>query len=436
MKRFCKSVFAFTFVIALSAAPSAHADTLTVDDVVARALHNHPAVQRALEDAQAAEARVGQSKSALYPAVDGVANYARIGPTPSIPFGNEVFELAPADNYDLHVGAHYTLYDFKRTDTQVSLSQSRATASAEAVDAARSNLAYQAMRTFYGILFSQESIDVQNQQIAALNEHHDVAQKRVQTGAATNLDVLTTDVRVAAAQAQLVDLQSMLDKQKTALRELLGLPAAAPIALRGDFSRTPVPLNEDSLITLAYRQRTELQLARDAENSARIQQRLASLGDLPALSAFASWGYKNGYEPHLHEWVSNWVAGGQLSVPIFEGKRKDFQKQEADANLRSQQANTSNLQRQIQSETDRAVTDVKAAQSKLQISQVGIERAQAAVRVARAAYQFGTITNVDLLDAETSLSQANLIQLQALYSYELSRFALDQATGVRVWENR
>ncbi|HEY3295726.1 MAG TPA: TolC family protein [bacterium] len=432
MNRFYKSVLLLTFFFGSLSVRAA--DTLTVQDVMQRALQNHPAVQRALEDVTAAEARVGQSRSALYPTVDGVANYARIGPVPSIPFGSAVFELAPADNYDLHITGRYNLYDFKRTATQVDLSRSRVAVTADAVDAARSTLAYQAARAFYGVVYFQQALAVQDQQIAALNEHHDIAQKRVQTGVATNLDVLTTDVRVAAAQNQRVDLQNMLDKQITVLRELLGLPPQAPVTLRGTLEHTPVTVNEDSLMSVAYRQRTDLQIARDAEASARMQQRVTSLSDLPALNAFAQYGFKNGYEPHLHEWVSNWAVGGQLAVPVFSGKRKEFHKQEADANLRSQQENTRNIQRQIQSDIGRAVVDVKAAQSKIDIAAVGIERARAAIAVARSAYQYGTITNVDLLDAETSLAQANLIQLQALYSYELARYNLEQAIGVKVWE--
>lgn len=439
MRRFCQLVFSSAFALGCltafcCASPVPAADTLTVQDVIRRTVQNHPAVQRALEDAKAADARVGQSCSALYPTLDGVFDYARIGPVPSIPFFNEVFELAPADNYDLHLGARYNVYDFNRSATQVRLSRSRAISSAEAADVVRSSLAYQATRAFYGILFLQQSIAVQDQEISALNEHHAMAQKRVQSGVSINLDVLTTEVRVAAAQSQRVDLQSQLDKQKTALRELLGLSSSAPVIVKGDFGHAPFTMNPDSLVAVAYRQRTEMQLARDAETVALMQQRLTALGDLPVLNAFATYGYKNGYEPHLHEWVRNWAVGGQLSVPIFEGKRKGFQKQEAEANLRAQQEIIRNIERQIQSETDRAIVDVKAAFSKLDISQIAIDRATAAVQVARSAYAHGTVTNVDLLDAETSLAQVNLIQLQALYACELARFGVQQAIGVKVWE--
>jgi len=410
-------------------------DSLTFTDVVQRAVQNNPAVQRAVENAQAAEARVGQSRSALYPTAGVEGDYTRIGPTPSVPFGSEVFQLAPADNWDFHAGGMYTVYDFGRNQTQVTLSQSRALQSGDAVDAARMNLAYQAAHAYYGILYLQQSIVVQDQQIAALNEHRSVAEKRLQTGAGISLDVMTTDVRVASAQNQRVDLVNMLDKQKAILRELLGLADSVQVNVKGELELTPVSLNADSLATAAFNRRIDIRLARDEENLARIQERIANLGELPTLDVLANYGFKNGYELDLDKLVGNFVAGARLSIPLYTGKRKEYQKQEAAANLRAQQDNIQALERQIRGETDRAMVDVQSALEKLQITQVGIERANEAVKVARSAYAYGTLTNVDLLDAETSVALADLSRVQALYNFELAKSALEQATGVRLWDN-
>jgi outer membrane protein len=416
MKHFTLSIVTFALCSLALLVPRGGAaqtpDSLTLADVVQRAVQNHPAVLRAEEEARAADARIGQSRSALYPTVGGQADYTRIGPTPTIPFGASEFELAPANNFDLHVGGSYSVYDFGRNAAQIELAQTKATQAADAVNNARTTLAYQASRAFYGILYLEQSIEVQDQQIAALDEHRSMAQKRVETGAGIHLDVLTTDVRVAAAQSQRVDLVSALERQKTALAP------DAPVNVRGELELTPVSQSEDSLTTLALRGRTEMRLAQDAEASAKVQRRLADLAELPTFNAIASAGFKNGYPPELNDWVANYAAGARISVPIFSGKRKEFQQQEAEAALRSQQAATSALERQIRGEIGRALTDVRAAQEKYRISQVAIERANAAVAVARSAYSYGTLTNVDLLDAETSVAVAKLAQVQALFNYE------------------
>ena len=65
----------------------------------------------------------------------------------------------------------------------------------------------------------------------------------------------------------------------------------------------------------------------------------------------------------------------------------------------------------------------------MQISQVQLQQAQDAVAIARTRYETGSITNLDLLDAETAESTAKLTSLQTLYRFILSKYELERATG-------
>ena len=67
------------------------------------------------------------------------------------------------------------------------------------------------------------------------------------------------------------------------------------------------------------------------------------------------------------------------------------------------------------------------------MTDITVEQAKSAVEQARIRYQAGTVTNLDLLDAETSLSQAELMQIQALYQFVVSRYELGQAVGEKAW---
>lgn len=429
-------LMAAAFALRISAQPTAVVpDTLTLDDVVRFALSNNPSLQRTLEEANVSTAKVGQSQSYELPNIDGSASYTRMDPVPEFDFGGQPLELAPHNNYDVHVGASYTIYDFGKTHGQTRLSKSRRQNAVDAAEAVRSNLAYSAVRAFYSLLFIQRSLAVQDQEIAALKEHLNVAQKKVEAGTAISYDVLSTQVRVAAVQSQQADAGNALERQRTALRELLGLPSGASVSIQGTLEVDPVELNEDSLTAVALRQRPEIQLANDAENVAKMQQRVTALADLPVLRAAAQYGVKNGYEPNLDSWRGNWAGIAQLQVPIYNGQRKSFQRQEADAALRAEQFKRQVLERQIRGEVERAVSDVRTALNKLSISEVRIKQAQDAVTIARVRYASGTITNVDVLDAETAVAEAQLVKEQAVFSFAMARTALEQALGVVRWSS-
>ena len=426
-----KSLFVFS-VLAIVLNTSLAQDTLTIDQVLRRVLETHPAIAQAEQNTHAAEARVLQSASALSPEVTTEASYAFLGPVAKLAFpGVGDFRLYSANNYDAHIGGRYTVYDFGKVDAAVDLNRSRVQTSRDAVELTKSTLAYQAIRVFYAILLLERSIGVQNEQIEALRQHIDITKRRVSAGTATSFDVLTTQVRVAAAQNQKIDLETAAAKQRAILSQLLGLASGSAVRVRGDFEQTSMPLNNDSLMQAAIRQRMELKLAHDAGLSAELQEKVSSLGNKPALKVNLTYGLKNGYIPNLDVLRGNWVAGVRAEVPIFDGGRTDHQQEEARALVLAEEAHKRDIQQQIRSDVEQAVTDVQSAAAKIPISEIQVQQAKEAVSIAKSRYEIGTVTNLDLLDAQTAESTARLGNLQALYKLILSKYELQRAIGVK-----
>jgi len=59
-----------------------------------------------------------------------------------------------------------------------------------------------------------------------------------------------------------------------------------------------------------------------------------------------------------------------------------------------------------------------------------LEQAEQALSLAKKQYEIGVITNLDLLDPQTSHLEANLTHLRALYQMILSRYGLEKLLGV------
>jgi outer membrane protein len=410
-------------------------DTLTVTQAIRRVLEHHPAIAQGTESVRAAEARALQSASPSYPDLTAEASYAFLGPIAKLAFpGLGEFRLYPADNYDAHIAGRYTVYDFGKLDATVNVTRSRVQSGLDAVELTKSNLAYQTIRIFYSILYLERSIKVQDEQIEALHQHMLSTKRRVDAGTATSFDVLTTQVRVAAAQSQKIDLENGLQKQRVLLGQLLGLAPGTQVQIRGDFDQRTSPEARESLFEMAAKQRMEIKLAMDAEQSAQLQRDLASLGNRPSLKANLAYGLKNGFIPNLDVLRGNWVAGVKAEVPIFDGWRTDHQKEEAEANILAEQARRRDVERQVSSDVEQATADVQAAVSKIAISELQVQQAKEAVSIAQSRYETGTVTNLDLLDAQAAESTARLGNLQALYKYVMSKYELQRAVGDKPWE--
>ncbi len=440
MKASFKRTISLWAVIALSlSGPSAFsqpvsADSLTVEDVIQGAIRNNPAVLQAAANAQASNARVSESKTSRLPSVGFDGSYVRIGPVPQLFFpGLGDFKLYPENNYDAHIGVRETVYDFGKTSSNVDVAQSQVRTAEQNIELVKSGLTYQSIQLFYSILFLQQSIDVENRDIEALNQHLLVNKKRLQAGTGTNFEVLTTQVRVAAAKNQKIDIENMLHKQEVALRRLLGIPDSVNLNLRGDFTLMPVGLNRDSLIAVALRQRPEVLAAQAVQMTSNLQFRSVKLADMPVVSINGAYGVKNGYIPNLDILRGNWVAGIDLRIPLYEGGITGYKEQEAEATLNGSTAHLADVERQVSAEVKQSISDVRASGDKLQSAALQVEQATAALDIAQKSYDTGTVSNLDVLDAETALSQANLFRLRALYEFVTSRYALERAIGTAIW---
>jgi outer membrane protein len=436
MNRFLSiSIFLFLAILVPGAlfAQSSAPDSLTMQEAISLTLQNHPVIQQAISQEQAAAAGIGSSRSYYYPDISVKGNYTRIGPVTKIDLPTGSISLFPADNYDIHVALNQMIYDFGRRGTGVKAARAGQMSAADYIKLAKSNLAYSTIMVFNSILILEQSISVLDEQISSLNQHLEASRKKVEAGTATDFDVLTTQVRIALTRDRKIDAQKSLEARLISLHELTGLPSEKVIDAKGEFYKDSLELDQDSLLALAEKQRPEMILARDAESSAEIRLQLASLGNRPSLLFNFTGGIKDGYYPNLYRRKANYTAGLLLNVPIFNGRLTHYQSAQARANLEAAKAHTREIGRQITSEVNTSIEDVQSSFDKIQNAMIQVKHAEDALSMAKVQYEAGVITNLELLDTQTALSEARLSLLQAQYAYTVSIHSLDKATGKKTW---
>jgi outer membrane protein len=408
-------------------------DSLTVDQAIQRVVATHPAIQEAKTGVSVSDARIEQRETAFSPMVVAGGSYSRVGPVPTLEFNDQSFSLFPSNNYDADLTLRHTLWDGGRRRTAVEEARSLGESAMENVDLVTSRLAFQTVDAFYGVLFLEESLRVQDEDIDVLSQHLEITQGRVRAGAATDLDVLSTEVRIATARSQRVDIADALEQTRIELRRLLGLPQDTTAEPAGGLPADTLPLAVDSLTRVALARRPDVRMSRNAEASADVQTRLASLGDRPSVSLALTVGAKNGYVPNLNRIRPNFVAGMAVQLPVYDGDRTQSQVMESEAHASAARSHTEALERSVAADVEMAVASVRAAREKIGNTEVQVRQATAALDLARTRYQAGVVTNLDVLDAETLLAQAKLVQLRARYDLVRSRYRLEQATGARIW---
>lgn len=449
MKSLILSALAFFYIVTNSTAQTVAtvpnevpASNLSLQQAIGLVIARHPQVMDAAEGLLIADSKINQAKSGFLPTVNGTASYQYVAPisSPDIPFklpdGTKpslVFQ--PNNNININVGAAYTVFDFGRTEAQVTTAQAQKVTGEDNITQTKRTLAYSTVQSFYALIFLQQSLGVTETQVRDLNEALSRTQKRIKEGTATEFDALTTQVRISNAEAQKFDIQNSLKTQEVMLRRLLGISSSAPLSVNGSFDAVFAQQNIETLTAQALRDRIEVKTARDAQSIAQAVRDASYKLDLPSLGVSANAGFRNGIVGDgysINDLRFAYSAGAQISAPIFVPRNKT-QQEEAELSVKSSEFKVRDVELQVAADVQIAIAGLEAASGKLATTQTQITQAREAARRARTRHANGLVTNLELLDSELALSQAELMRLQAQYNYTLSVYALKRAVGEVIW---
>ncbi len=429
-----KKYILLTIVLALSFSFTIDAQNnakriYSLSDIIKETIENNILIKQKSDELKAARFRIDQQKSFYLPTVGAEASYTLIGPIPAFSFGGQNLELAPANNYNMGIYIHQTLYDFGKRDLQTDLVSSQTSSIEDSRQLIKNELSAQAVRSFYSILFLENSIAVKDTQLASLKEHLRTIELKIKNGTATDYDVLSTKTRMIEIQNEQADLKNEKYKQEIVLKELINMDRKNELKIAGDFSLPRSPLNQDSLEAAAFKNRNEIKIAADYKNSAAIQKDLIAHLDKPVISGDAGYGFKNGYEPNIDVLRGNWFFKFSLGLPVFNGYLTDNRLNEAAINIDMADKKIQQLKENISTEVYQSENDLRSNLAKVNIIKEQIDLASKSLERARIQYERGAGTNLEVLDAETMLTQARLFLLQAEFKSLVSFYSLHRAVG-------
>jgi outer membrane protein TolC len=88
--------------------------------------------------------------------------------------------------------------------------------------------------------------------------------------------------------------------------------------------------------------------------------------------------------------------------------------------------------RRIELEVRTAFSNFREAEELLKSQEKVVEQGEEALRLATARSQAGSATQLDVLGAQTALTEARTTQVQALHDYAVARARLERATGANI----
>ena len=410
------------------------ADSLLLKDVIQKVISTYPSVKVAEEAIRNADSRIALAKTGYNPIIDMSASYAHLGPVTklTIPdFGT--FQLYPADNYSASLNFQQLIYDFGRTHQNIEVENENKTIGEQTLEQVKQKLSLYTVNNFYTILFLQVAIKIKDEQLATLNEHLQYIEKILATGSATEYQVLTTKVKISTVESQKVDLVAALTAQQAALNSLLGNDQFTSPVVKNELNIENTVISSDSILSYAFQNRDEVLINKKRISLAELRLGMTKLQNKPYLSLQASAGAKNGYIPDLAKITPNYVIGLGLRVPLFDGMKNKYNLAQAQSGITTLSYESELTRRNISNEVFDSEARMLAALKKVSQSELQLKQAREAYSLAETSFKSGVITNLDLLDANTSVSESSLMLLKARIDYSESIYKLKAAIGERIY---
>jgi outer membrane protein TolC len=289
---------------------------------------------------------------------------------------------------------------------------------------------------YYDVLLAEQQIVVHEAAVKLLSEELQNTTRRFEAGAVPRFDVLRGEVAVANAKPRLIRARNGHRIAKNRLAILLGydIPATIwediPMTLTDTLQAEPYSLELPVAIAQARGRRPELSALQKTVDLRRERVTAAKAESRPWFSLFAGYDARNStFSQRFNEPVSGPIAGVEMTWEIWDAGATKGRVRQAEAFHTKAKVVLDDAMRRVEQEVRTAYSRFIEAQEVLDSQAKVQERAQEALRLAISRYDAGTGTQLDVLDAQTALTEASATQVEALRDYSVARAALDRAIG-------
>jgi len=399
---------------------------ISLADAVNLALHQNPSILRAQKDIEATQGLSIQTRAIAIPKVVGTGSYNAAQPGDvdtftapgGISFGND-------QNWQTQIKLVQSFYEGGRILSSFRVARLLKEQSLLNYQATMADAVLAVELAYYDVLLAGEQIKVQTASVELLTSELNDTKRRYEAGTVPRFNVLRAEVELANARPRLIAAQHDLRIAKNLLANLLGFnvpPDAVdniPLTLSSKLDAEPYELQLQRGIALALERRPELKTlykTRSLRNEDIIN---AKAGYRPSLQGFVGYDVHNSLlSSDLTDELHGWIAGAQLTWNIFDGLQTRGRVVEATANYERAGIEIEDTARRIELEVRTAYSKFIEARDVLESQKKVVEQAEEALRLATARSDAGTGTQLDVLSAQTALTDARSTQVQALHDYD------------------
>lgn len=420
-------------VMALGLVMTASVSAENLLDVFRQAYTSDPTFQAAKAQFNAVKQDIPINVANFLPQIGLVGSLSRTrndNETGANPFDSDnVFHNSGAS---YGISLHQSIFNYKNW-ASLGNADARSKQQGAILCAAYQDLLVRTSRAYFNVLTASENLRFNRAEKRAIGRQLEQSRERFKVGLIAITAVYEAQASYDAAVASEIAAQNDFANRIEELREITGVKYKRLMGLRDELPlMSPKPANIDSWVQISIQQNYNLLAARYGVQAARENIKLAVSGHLPVIDGNLGFNYSFNDDPFgrgLPSFSKQWSASVDASLPVFNGGSVVAQTHQARYYYQQACAQQELTYRGVMANTRKSYLGIISGASRIKADQQTIKSRESALKSTEAAFQVGTRTMVDVLDASSRLFEAQQIYTRDRYDYLLNTLLLKQEAG-------
>lgn len=411
-------------VIVVGHVPTNGTIDLNLPKTVQMALDYNRDIKMSQYQLKSAEAAINEAKSKKMPQVGYTFSTSRTA-GPAIPSTQNKFGNGLSVELPVYTGG--------LVEGQIDNAKIGKTDAQETILKTEQATKYSAIEGYYQLLANKELQGVYHEAVDNLQGHLDNVQAQYNVGTKAKVDVLSSDVSLANAKTTALTADNAVAISESNLNNILGLPLETKLNLADHqlpFDTYNISLQEATDYAMKYR--PEVLQAALAVQTAENNIDIADASNKPTVKVSGGNNWNDNTFPGIDANKRSWNIGASVTYSFYDGGATKAKVDQAKQALLVARETEQKTREAVQLEVKQAYLNIRSAAQKVEETQTVVDQARENYRIQNIRYQAGVGINLDVLDAQLSLNEAQVNHIQALYDYNVGIAKLEQVMGVDV----
>lgn len=396
---------------------------LTLSDATQYALENNDQIKVAQSQFRFAVEQSRQALGTLGYRIDMKANYQRYLAenlfAPNTPGSIDAKSTSVTINYPI---------DLSGTNRKAALAaRDNEWAAKQGIDIAANGLKKTVREAYFGVVRAKEGLKVQVASLEAAKVREHNAQIRFDAGDIPRFDLLRLQTERTKSDAAVTNAEDNLTLAKQVLNNNLNRPIETDFEVETVALEDAPELNQEALLKMAIENRPEILQLQYALSSQKFITYAQRGGNTPSLNLSAT--YQHTFDPSSFQRENQTTLMAVVSFPIFDSGITRAKIRASREQEQQMQLNMSSTKRRIELEVKSAIVRMHNAIIQVAAAKRTVELNTESVRIAQLRFDNGEGILLDLIQAQSDATLAQVLLVNAEYDYRTAYAGLQYAVG-------